>query len=398
MLAVLAWRVVAQTAAANLAASNPEQALQWFADDAVSLVRRAQQELDEPNGNADAARTFAERALLASPLDARAVTLLGLSAEKRGEADAAGKMMRAAGVRSWRDSTAQAWLFNDDVRRGDYRQALPHIDAILRTDLETQAELFPVLASLTVTPAAFAALADFLATDPPWRGWFLQQLSARLANRGRLVELYTALGESPRPPATNELRPYLFRLVADGAIGTARTAWRKTLPPPQRDAVALLYNSDFALPLDGSPFNWVIDPVGGADARIVPAGGGQALRLQFAGARVAFANVKQLLVLPPGKYVFRGRVRAEALETPRGLWWRLFCALPPKADLGATDLVSGTRPWAPFSFAFEVPATGCPAQWLQLELPARVASESAVEGEAWYAGLGIVPLQPQRTP
>ena len=97
-----------------------------------------------------------------------------------------------------------------------------------------------------------------------------------------------------------------------------------------------------------------------------------------------FANVKQLMLLPAGDYSFSGRVRTEELRTSRGLWWRIFCANNPAKSLANTELVSGTMPWTDFTVKFQVPAADCRAQWLQLELPARIDPELQIEGQVWY--------------
>jgi hypothetical protein len=48
-------------------------------------------------------------------------------------------------------------------------------------------------------------------------------------------------------------------------------------------------------------------------------------------------------------------------------------------------------PWTDFTVKFQVPATDCVAQWLQLELPARIDAEQRIEGQVWYQDLGITP-------
>ena len=89
---------------------------------------------------------------------------------------------------------------------------------------------------------------------------------------------------------------------------------------------------------------------------------------------------------------FTGRVKSEDLLTPRGLWWRIFCADKPVNSLMQTELVSGTLPWTDFTVKFQVPVAECRAQWLQLELPARIDSEKQIEGEVWYQNLLITPV------
>jgi hypothetical protein len=387
------WRIVAQTAALSLARSHPDAALGFVADQPVALTQRAQQELAEPDGNLDSAREWAQDALRSSPVNVGALTLLGLIAERKGDQKSAEALMRVAGTLTWRDQTTDAWLLNREAGRGDYASALPYADAMLRMDWGIP-ELFPVLASFTVDPRAFEALTSFLATAPPWRSWFLSELSARLANKTRLIQLYAALKDSENPPTKNELRPYLMRLIHDENFALAYQTWQATLPPPQRAIETHPFNRDFELPVDGLPFNWSLETTPGSDINVVSSadsGKKRALLVEFSGARVRFANVKQLMLLPPGDYSFSGKVKTAELRTVRGLWWRIFCANASANSLANTELVSSTMPWTDFMVKFQVPATDCGAQWLQLELPARIDPELRIEGQVWYRDLRITP-------
>jgi hypothetical protein len=49
-------------------------------------------------------------------------------------------------------------------------------------------------------------------------------------------------------------------------------------------------------------------------------------------------------------------------------------------------------PWTDFTVKFQVPATDCGAQWVQLELPARIEPEQRIEGQVWYQDLRIAPI------
>jgi hypothetical protein len=348
----------------------------------------------EADGNLDLARELAQRALRASPLNARTFTVLGLIAERKGDQKSADALMRIAATRTWRDQTTDEWLLNSEAHRGDYAHALPYADALLRISYNFQRELFPVLASFTVEPGAFQALTAVLASSPPWRSWFLSELSARLANKSRLVQLYAALNDSENPPTKNELRPYLLRLIQEGNFELAYQTWQATVPPPQRADESHPFNRDFDFPIVGLPFDWSLEAVPGADIQVVSAVDGarkRALLVEFSGARVRFANVKQLMLLPAGQYSLSGKVKTAELRTSRGLWWRIFCANASANTLANTELVSGTMPWTDFTVNFQVPATDCGAQWLQLELPARIDPELRIEGQVWYQDLRITP-------
>jgi hypothetical protein len=178
----------------------------------------------------------------------------------------------------------------------------------------------------------------------------------------------------------------------------AYQSWRATLPSQQRADVTYPFNRDFEFPVDNQPFNWSF---AGADVQIVSSADGakkQSLLVEYSGARNDVANVKQLILLPAGDYTFSGKVKTAELRTSRGLRWRIFCADTSAITIANTELVSGTIPWTDFTIKFQVPTVGCTAQWLQLELPARVGSESRIEGQVWYQDLRITPTAAARAP
>jgi hypothetical protein len=341
------------------------------------------------------AQEWAQRALRSNPLNARALALLGLITERKGDQKGADKLMRIAGARTWDDPIINAWLYNREIARGDYPNALPFLDAMLRMDFQAQkGRLLPILIAYHTNPPAFKALTSFLATSPPWRTWFLSELSARLPNQARLVQVYAALTETGNPPTSEELRPYLNRLIKDGNFVQAYQTWHATLPPEQQENKTHPFNRDFDIPIDGLPFNWNLEIAPGVHFEMVTSadsGRKRALLVEFSGGRVDFAQVKQLIILPVGDYSFRGRVKTKDLRTSRGLWWRIFCANQSKTTLAHTELVSGTMPWMDFRITFQVPDTDCRGQWLQLELPGRVATEFRIEGQVWYQDLQIAP-------
>jgi tetratricopeptide (TPR) repeat protein len=389
------WRIIVQTVAQSLSQSRPDAALSWIADQPSALNQLARQELIKPDGNLDSAREWAQRALHSNPLNARALTLLGLIAERKGDQKGADALMRISSARTWGDPITNAWLFNREMRRGDYAKALLFADAMLRMDYEVQKrQLFFGLAGFTNDPQAFKALTTFLATSPFWRTWFLSELSARLSNQTRVIQLYAALNKTENPPTKKELQPYLNRLIKDGNFEQAHQTWRETLPPEPRENKTYPFNRDFEIAVDGLPFNWDLGGSAGAQVQIVRSVDGgrkQALLVEFSGGRVDLATVKQLMMLPGGDYTFSGSAKTKELQTSRGLWWHIFCAKPSATTLGHTELVSGTIPWTDFMVKFRVPTADCKAQWLRLELPARVGSEMRIEGQIWYRDLQIVP-------
>ena len=387
----IGWRIIVSTAAYNLAIADPELAVAWMPE-AGALDALAFREFTKTDGDLDIARSLAERALQLNPLDARALSALGLIAERKGNRARADVLMRLSGTRTWRDSTTQAWLVNQNIQRGEFEQALSNIDALLRVNREVMEQTFPVLAAFTIDKRTFDILANFLADDPPWRASFLINLSGQISDTGRLMQLFAALRDSPHPPDSSELGSYLDRLIKDGKFAEAYRGWRETLSPQNRASEVYPYNGNFTAPIDGLPFNWLLRPASGVDIQVLAAPGktdSRILQLQFSGARVAAFTVGQLMVLPSGQYRLTGMVRAEGLRTQRGLRWHIFCGTSPNGSLALTNLVANSVPWTNFSVDFVVPKENCPAQWLKLELPDRTASERQIEGQIWYENIQI---------
>jgi hypothetical protein len=53
-------------------------------------------------------------------------------------------------------------------------------------------------------------------------------------------------------------------------------------------------------------------------------------------------------------------------------------------------MISGINPsWRSVEFSFAVPAFDCPAQYLRLDLDARMASEKFVSGAVWFDNVQI---------
>ena len=55
-------------------------------------------------------------------------------------------------------------------------------------------------------------------------------------------------------------------------------------------------------------------------------------------------------------------------------------------------IVGKTAGWQDVEFGFTVPAADCPAQYLRLDLDARMSSELFVSGRVWFGALQLVRL------
>jgi hypothetical protein len=391
-LALVAVFIVADTAGYNLAISDPEGGLLVAPWEPVALDELAERQLTNSSGELSSVEDLARRALLSDPLDSRALSLLGLVAERKADLARAEALMSLAAARSWRNPAPHVWLFAQAIRRGKFEEALAQADGLLRVSPQYEYTIFPVLTIFGIDPEALAALEGALAANPPWRRSFLASAVANGANDRLMTQLYQSLIRSSQPPTAAEMKPYLDRLILAGRFEEAHQDWRATSSPAETP-VRYPYNGNFEAPLDGLPFNWVFDSISGAEIQITEApdrGNSRAMRVQFSGARARFGRVGQLLMLAPGSYDLELAVKASSLRTERGPVWQISCA-ESHALLAETKPVTGTTPWTDLKVRFSLPASGCNAQWLQLIIPARTASESEIEGEVWFQSFRVTP-------
>ncbi|MGX1308058.1 hypothetical protein AB7M35_002816 [Amorphus suaedae] len=398
---VLAWLIVGTVTTPP----QPEKALDGSGNPATtrvpSLMAAADAELTRKPEDIDWARVQAasRAALAADPLTERALGLYGLSLDAHDQPVTARTAMEMGAARSLRDPVPHVWLYDNALQRGDYAGAIAHADVVIRARPELRYTLYDSMRQLVVLPDAVQALSTALARNPPWRTEFLLRASDNPPSLGGTTALFAELQRTPSPPTNRELGQLLTKLVDGGKFQDALFLWLSVLPSDQFATLDYLSNGDFRFPLSGLPFDWSIKPVEGADITIeATAGAEEALRVQFYRGRVDFQNVSKLLTLPPGKYKLQGREKADAFDTERGTVWRVYCAGPTPRILGASDPLRGTTDWKTFEADIDVPADNCPAQWLRLEIDARVALEKDVNGGSiWFDDLSITRAEPAAT-
>lgn len=391
LVCIPAWQILSHAAADISGARDPRAVLFWDASNPNALTILAQQELN--NSGAEHWRTAAERAsdiLSVDPLAPGALSLYGVAVARLGEPERAEKIMHVAAKHLPIDLIARAWLYDYAVEKGNLFAALAELDALLRS----RPSLIPKLATsiqalLARSAPAETAFAHLLETRPPWRGSLLTYLSRSIDNPHVLMRLFGRLQTSAARLSTAELRSYLDRLVSEGLYDEAYLVWIGHLPPEQLSHLGLLYNSGFQYPITNLPFDWTFAPIDGASVAVVEDKMGPALSVEFYGARVSFKHVAHLLMLSPGEYSFSGFARADDLESERGVRWRINCAGSNGKLLATTELLSKTTSWSAFHVNISVPSAECAAQWLLLEIPARVALETDISGRLRYVNLTI---------
>ena len=126
----------------------------------------------------------------------------------------------------------------------------------------------------------------------------------------------------------SEVDPYLKFLIYHGFYDLAYYTWLQFLPPEQLNKAGNLFNGSFEVIPTGLPFDWTFTRESGATIEIADrtdGKGAHALFLEFGVGRVEGLSVKQMVILAPGDYQFRGTYKAD-IVSQRGLQWRVICA------------------------------------------------------------------------
>ncbi len=394
--AILAWRVLINGLANHYAAEGtPEAAigaLRWRGDQPAALYQRGVAlSASEP---AEAERLL-RAAAWANPADALVYLALAEAWVKAGRSAAAVRLVEIADVLGPMRSPALArsaefWLGQERPDR-----ALARWRMLLRARPETAASLFPLLLQLAENPVTQPLLQPLLADPPEWWDRFFAHAAAKATRPETVAFLYQSRHRGGALPAADEQRAYLDRLWKENRWLDAYLAWLNGLDERQTRVLGNVYNGSFEAPVTHAGFDWRISSPRGATVETLETygvQGGKALQVSFNGQRVRFQHVLQYLFLDAGRYRLQGRGRPDGLKTERGLRWRVRC-------VGATTFLAESEPfvgsddWRSFAVDFAIPAQGCPAQLLRLELDGRVELEFEAQGNAWFDDLAIARLE-----
>lgn len=336
-------------------------------------------------------RAMTELALLSDPLNARALRILGQLALGASDEERTERLMKAAASRSLRESVAVYWLMQKSYERKDYGTTLFYADVLFRTRPQVAQQVTPVLARMAEDKDASAELKKLLASNPPWRWMFFYYLNSSISDARTPLDLLLSLKDSSTPPTAADLGGYLNFLIGKNFHELAYYTWLQFLPAEQLSSAGLLFNGSFEVAPSGLPFDWVIAKGSGVtvDRAVLPDSDGQhGLAIEFGHGRVEFRPVTQMTMLAPGAYQLTGKYQGQ-ISGRRGMVWRFACA-SGGGPIAETAMILGIAPkWKDFELSFTVPATGCRAQSVRLELDARSASEQMVSGSILFDELKI---------
>lgn len=375
--------------------SDPDSALRWRPDDANALVAAA--DLAVIAKDFTRADQLARQALSAYPLDGRGYRVLAQERQFFRDDAAVSRLANIALDRSPRDVPARMLLLDQAAKRNDLSAALAQIDVVLRIRPDLAPVLLPRLVAASSIPAFAKLVGHSLITRPPWRLAFLQSLANSGTDPEAIDRVFAERGsDDPLPPPLlgSESDLLIRRQISDGRWGAAYFTWYSTLSVAQRTRTGNVFDGSFDFPPSNEGFDWRLPQQGtGFDVSIGPAGDMNAdnsLQVHFNGLPLDYRPVRQLLILGPGHYRFTTMGGADGLDTQEGgLAWTLTCAEGDGQALAATDFLSGDSPLALLKMEFDVPATGCSAQWLRLDLSEGDFKGQPLHGNAVFDNVKI---------
>lgn len=384
----IAWR----SFIAHVANVSPEAALWLRPNHAAALVRQSDTIVSRETeaGTSDppdlaAARRMATTALAHEPLNATALRVLGLIADRSDDKQSANVFMAAAARDSLRESVAHFWIVSESLRTQRFADAARHVDILMRTRPQLIAQLTPVLVAIAEKAPEDRMLVELLATNPPWRNPFFEALPKSITDARTPLNLLHRLKGTPAPPKQSEINPYLQFLIHHKFYDLAYYSWLQFLTPEHLALTGYLYNGTFRENPTGAPFDWTLISGRGVTVNLLTkpdSANDRALYLEFGQGRVEMQPVSQNILLSPGEYVLSWQAKGHLIGR-RGLVWRLTCG-ENGTPVAASSMMTGPfTNWTSLLVTFSIPPQGCRMQQLQLLHDARSASEQIVSGSMW---------------
>jgi hypothetical protein len=266
---------------------------------------------------------------------------------------------------------------NFHLRLGEARPALEQMSAILRQVPDYDGVLFHNFLLLTVPPGeilryglpedrrAGQSYLRFLLSQnrPSDAGAVWEWLRARAFTDDALASQYAGflLDQHHPEEAANVFAAHL----GDRAAGYRRSNF--------------VFNPDFRSPPTGCRLDWRLEP--SSAARLTPDSDG--LRIDFAGTdNLDLRQVGQTVVLPPGRYRLRARLRSAGVTTDQGVYVQLS---PPGAR---TEAVLGDTAWKTLETSFVVSQRPLVAEVQVVRRPSW-KFDNKIAGTVWVSGVEL---------
>jgi hypothetical protein len=337
---------------------------------------------------------YAHQILKARPIDGRAFRILAEVSMGSGQVETAMSLYRDALAWAPRDVPTRIALAEYALTHDKFDEAMEHLDAIMRVDLQMRDALLDAVLPFMYAPELRDAFIARMSMNPPWRG----RVSSRLRHGPTAPaigeNILAAMADSGHPLTEVELqtRVDLLRRINQGE--KARSLWLNDLSAEERQWEGTPFDGGFEIGkrLPGA-YNWSWKDHSGASIDIVnfDAYEGQySLLVQFSGRSMNWEGPEQVLRLSPGSYRIETAAKG-LIDSERNLVWRLTCLKEKQLVAELVLPIDTARQWQLVTGTFDIP-DACEEQALQLRHGAQHLFEQRINGDLLIDRVSITPL------
>lgn len=345
--AIGAWLAFILAVSGIARSKAPDRALAFVPWEGNALANKADMQL--LSGQKIPAKTIAATARAAlrnSPLNAKAVRLLAISAALEGDADKTSKLVHASARLTRRDPLTQVFLIEEAVRQDDLKKAMFHYDLALRSSSIAPQILYPRLLKVIEHPEGRTALKPYLRSGEQWTLDFIGFAKDNSKDLAPLVDLMLETGGAPDPALARVQRAAIVSALADRQ---QYAQIPRLLRPVPDAAVALtgvgLETLDQDRGLGSAGWQVLDDAEAGASGRVDAKGASMTI---YANPGTSRPVARKLLFLAPGRYLFSYKLAPVEQGEGGAIGWQLRCVQPQGAILWRLDgvLADGKAEWA----------------------------------------------------
>lgn len=282
--------------------------------------------------------------------------VLGLQAQLRNERARAQAIFDYALALTRRELQARLWAIEDGALRGDLDNVLLNYDIALRTSLQAQEILFPILTSALDNSLVRQRLVPRLKSAEEWKDPFLHFAARTRSNPQDVALLVAELERARIPVALVDRLALVDALFETGSFEAAWSLYRTIDPAAKRDRSR---GTEFTK--GGEPHS-VLDWTLGEGAFFQQGGSGALVGFSLAPA-TSGTLLRQAQLLPPGDYQLTGVSASVDQPAQTRPYWLITCA--DGRELGRVELQNSPSGEASFAGSFSVPAN-CPTQTVSL--------------------------------
>lgn len=371
-VAVLGVWVVSWTLAQSIALRDPTRAHRLAPTDGRIMGQLAATLIEADPNHVDrrAVSQLAKRALRQDATTVTAAVSLGIVAQLDNAPARSRKWFGYSQTLSRRNLGTQLWAIEDNVSRGNIRDALIHYDIALRTEPATADFLFPILTNAAADLDVRTPLVRMLASRPMWGENFLNHMSASGPNPLVTVQVFEALKRAGAAVPAAASAHVIDVLLNRGLLDSAWSYYALIRPGSVRNASRDTgFGANLVAPsrLDWNPID--ADGITASIQRTAEGGIFDFAVAPSVGGPLLFQD--QLLL--PGRYRLEGRVSDLDQAADTRPYWTLTCKLGGSngQELGRVLLPDTASGIGRFVGRFAVPAN-CPIQTLTLVAPPAV--------------------------